>query len=48
MPIIIGVSNPGLDNLRNIAIEGMQMGANGVMVAGINGLKNDEQIENYF
>ena len=24
------------------------MGANGVMVAGINGLKNDEQIENYF
>ena len=48
IPIVIGVSNPGLDNLRNIANEGMQMGANGVMVAGINGLKNDEQIENYF
>ena len=48
IPIVIGVSNPGLDNLRNIAIEGMQMGANGVMVAGINSLKNNEQIENYF
>ena len=48
IPIIIGVSNPGLDNLKNIAQEGMQLGANGVMVAGLNGLKNDDQIENYF
>ena len=48
VPIIIGVSNPGLDNLKSIAQEGMQLGANGVMVAGMNGLKNNEQIENYF
>ena len=48
IPIIIGVSNPGLDNLKIIAQEGMQLGANGVMVAGLNGLKNDDQIENYF
>ena len=48
VPVIVGVSNPGLDNLISISNDAMELGASGVMVAGNNGLKNDDQIKSYF
>ena len=47
VPIIVGVSNPGLDNLESLSKLSMDYGAKGVMVAGLNGLKNDDQIFSY-
>ena len=47
-PVIVGVSNPGLDNLRTLSHAAMDNGAAGVMVAGMAGLKTDEQIYAYF
>ena len=48
VPVIVGVSNPGLDNLELLSKFSMQKGASGVMISGINGLKNDDQISSYF
>lgn len=48
IPVIVGVSNPGVDNLVLLAERAMQAGAAGVMVAGIAGLKTDEQAYGYF
>ena len=48
LPVIVGVSNPGTDNLVALSNEAMAAGAAGVMVAGIGGLKTDEQVFNYF
>jgi len=47
VPVIVGVSNPGLDNLEALSKLSMDYGAKGVMVAGLSGLKNDDQIFNY-
>ena len=47
-PVIVGVSNPGIDNLAALSREAMDAGAAGVMVSGIPGLKTDEQVFNYF
>ena len=48
VPVIVGVSNPGLDNLELLSKFSMDAGASGVMISGYNGLKNDDQIKNYF
>ena len=48
VPVIVGVSNPGMDNLESLARTTMDQGAGGVMIAGIPGLKTDEQVESYF
>ena len=48
VPIIVGVSNPGIDNLELLSKFSMDAGASGVMISGNNGLKNDDQIKVYF
>ena len=48
VPVIVGVSNPGMDNLAALSRSAMDLGAGGVMVAGMPGLKTDEQVEGYF
>ena len=48
VPAIVGVSNPGMDNLAALSKSAMDLGAGGVMVAGMPGLKTDEQVEAYF
>jgi 4-hydroxy-tetrahydrodipicolinate synthase len=48
VPVIVGVSNPGLDNLARLSRAAMDQGAAGVMIAGIPGLKTDEQVYGYF
>ena len=48
VPVIVGVSNAGRDNLELLSKFSMDTGASGVMVAGNNGLKNDDQIKSYF
>ena len=48
VPVIVGVSNPGIDNLELLSKFSMDAGASGVMVSGNNGLKNDDQIKTYF
>ena len=48
VPVIVGVSNPGMDNLVALSKSAMDRGAGGVMVAGMSGLKTDEQVETYF
>jgi len=48
VPVIVGVSNPGIDNIELLSKFSMDAGASGVMVSGNNGLKNDDQIKSYF
>ncbi len=48
VPVIVGVSNPGMVNLVALSKSAMDRGAGGVMVAGMPGLKTDEQVETYF
>ena len=48
VPVIVGVSNPGMDNLESLSRTAMDLGAGGVMIAGVPGLKTDEQVETYF
>ncbi|MDG4889743.1 dihydrodipicolinate synthase family protein [Mesorhizobium sp. WSM4887] len=47
-PIVVGVSNPGTDNLVRFSREAMDAGAAGVMIAPIQGLKTDDQVYNYW
>lgn len=46
--VIVGVSNPGLDNLVRLSKTSMEAGASGVMVAPLTGLATEEKIYNYF
>lgn len=48
VPVIAGVSSPGLANLAALAHRVIDLGAAGVMVAPIPGLKGDEAVEAYF
>ncbi len=48
IPTLVGVSNPGIDNLAALARTSMAAGAAGVMIAGMPGLKTDEQVYGYF
>ena len=47
VPVIVGVSNPGIDNLVHLARVSMDAGAAGVMVAPPAGLGTDEKLYNY-
>ncbi len=48
VPIVVGVSAPGLDPMRALTAKVMDMGAAGVMVAPAAGLNTDEKIAGYF
>jgi 4-hydroxy-tetrahydrodipicolinate synthase len=48
LPVIVGVSDAGLDNLVRLAKISMDRGAAGVMIAPLNGLATGEKIYNYF
>jgi 4-hydroxy-tetrahydrodipicolinate synthase len=48
VPVVVGVSNAGTDNLVRLAKTVMDCGAGGVMIAPAAGLKTDVQIRDYF
>ncbi len=48
VPVVVGVSDPGLDNLVRLSKISMDKGAAGVMVAPLAGLATEEKIYNYF
>lgn len=48
LPVVVGVSGAGNLNLKRLTDTVMDLGAAGVMVSPVAGLKTDEQIENYF
>ncbi|MBF0277356.1 MAG: dihydrodipicolinate synthase family protein [SAR324 cluster bacterium] len=48
VPVIVGVSNPGLSNLTRLSSSAMDLGAAGVMVAPVNGLATEERLLGYF
>ena len=48
IPVIVGVSNAGLDNLVRLARSSMDQGAAGVMVAPVANLGTEEKVYNYF
>jgi 4-hydroxy-tetrahydrodipicolinate synthase len=48
LPIVVGASNPGTDNLARFASEAMGKGAAGVMIAPPPGLKTDDQVYSYW
>lgn len=47
IPVIVGVSNPGTNQLVKTARSAMEQGAAGVMVMPISGLKTDQAVETY-
>jgi 4-hydroxy-tetrahydrodipicolinate synthase len=48
VPVVVGVSSPGLAAMKELAASVMDLGASGVMVAPAGGLRSDEQIVGYF
>ncbi|MCH8155093.1 MAG: dihydrodipicolinate synthase family protein, partial [Proteobacteria bacterium] len=48
VPVIVGISDPGLNNLARLAKSSMDAGTVGVMIAPISGLNTEEKIYNYF
>ena len=48
IPVVVGVSNPGIDNLALLSHQSMETGAAGVMIAPIPGLRTEDQISGYF
>jgi 4-hydroxy-tetrahydrodipicolinate synthase len=48
VPIIVGVSSPGLASLKTLAVSAMDDGAAGVMAAAPSVLRTDDQIFSYF
>jgi 4-hydroxy-tetrahydrodipicolinate synthase len=48
IPIVVGVSDAGLDNLVRLSKISMEKGAAGVMIAPLPGLATEEKIYNYF
>lgn len=48
LPVVVGVSNAGLDNLLRLSQVSMDQGAAGVMVAPLAGLGTEQKIYNYF
>jgi 4-hydroxy-tetrahydrodipicolinate synthase len=48
VPVVVGVSDAGLDNLVRLAKTSMDTGAAGVMVAPLSGLATEERVYNYF
>jgi 4-hydroxy-tetrahydrodipicolinate synthase len=47
VPVVVGVSSPGLANLAALTSDAMSLGAAAVMVAPPAGLVTDEQVEGY-
>jgi 4-hydroxy-tetrahydrodipicolinate synthase len=47
-PVVVGASNPGTDNLVRFGREAMDLGAAGLMIAPISGLKTDDQTYAYW
>ncbi|MBI3706701.1 MAG: dihydrodipicolinate synthase family protein [Proteobacteria bacterium] len=47
VPVIVGASNPGMHNMKLLTDKVMDLGAAGVMIAPIAGLRTEEQIEVY-
>ncbi len=47
IPVVVGVSNPGTDQLVRLARGSMEAGAAGVMVMPIPGLRTDEAVAGY-
>lgn len=47
LPVVVGVSNPGLANVAGLTGDAMSLGAAAVMVAPPAGLTTDEQVEGY-
>lgn len=48
VPVVVGASNPGIDNLAAFARQAMAEGAAGVMVAPVPTLKTDAEVVGYF
>jgi len=48
VPVVVGISDPGINNMARLAKSSMDAGAAGVMVAPMSGLKTEENIYNYF
>lgn len=48
VPVIVGVSNAGIDNIKSLSHSAMEQGAAGVMIAPPRGLGTDEKIHGYF
>lgn len=48
VPVIVGVSHAGIDNLVALSNSVMEVGAGGVMIAPVAGLKTDVQVHDYF
>ena len=48
VPVVVGVSAPGLAAVKDLAMTAMDEGAAGVMVAPIGTLRTDSEIKNYF
>ncbi len=48
LPVIVGVSNAGLDNLVRLSMASMERGAAGVMIAPAAGLGTEEKVYRYF
>jgi 4-hydroxy-tetrahydrodipicolinate synthase len=48
VPVIVGVSNPGVDSVVHLAKSVMDVGAAGIMIAPAAGLKTEVQIRDYF
>ena len=48
IPVIVGVSSPGFDNMANLCSSSMEAGAAGVMIAPSAGLTTEDKLYNYF
>lgn len=48
VPVVVGVSSPGLAQMRELARESMELGAAGVMIAPPPSLRTDDQITTYY
>lgn len=48
LPVVVGVSSPGLAAMRSLARASMELGAAGVMIAPVPSLRTDDQIVGYF
>jgi 4-hydroxy-tetrahydrodipicolinate synthase len=47
-PVVVGVSNPSIAQLRELTLKVMDSGAAGVMIAPAAGLKTEEELLGYF
>ncbi|MEM7259026.1 MAG: dihydrodipicolinate synthase family protein [Pseudomonadota bacterium] len=48
VPVIVGVSNAGMNNIATLSQQAMDHGAAGVMIAPAGGLNTDEKLYGYF